>query len=166
MGFRSKWLSWIKSIISSASISILIKSSPTKCFLLEKGIRQGDPLSPYLFIIAIEGLIVALKEAVYKELFKGLALPVNDSEIASLQYTNGAIFLGEWSDQSVCNLLKILHYFHLTSALKINWSKSTLSVIKFPTSNVSRLTSAPGCKVGRLPFKYLDIRIGPTCLKW
>lgn len=46
MGFGNKWCRWIKTCISSASVSILLNGSPTKEFKLSRGLRQGDPLSP------------------------------------------------------------------------------------------------------------------------
>ncbi|XP_071707952.1 uncharacterized protein [Rutidosis leptorrhynchoides] len=61
MGFGSKWRGWIRTCLKSASISVLVNGSPTCEFKMERGVRQGDPLSPFLFIITAEGLNVLTK---------------------------------------------------------------------------------------------------------
>nr|KAJ0191065.1 hypothetical protein LSAT_V11C800439710 [Lactuca sativa] len=82
---------------------ITINSSPTKEFKISKGVRQGDPLSPFLFIIAMEGLNVSMKSAGEKNIFKGIK------------------FSGEWCRSNMKNLSRILHYFHMASGLKVNF---------------------------------------------
>ena len=63
MGFGLKWRCWIKTILQSGHSSILINGSPTVEFKLDRGLRQGDPLSPFLFTLIMEGLSLAIKKS-------------------------------------------------------------------------------------------------------
>jgi len=72
LDFCKKWISWIKACLELASMSVLVNGSPTKEFIPKKGLRQGDPLSPFLFLIVAEGLAGVSRIAVEKELVEGL----------------------------------------------------------------------------------------------
>ncbi|GJV23278.1 putative RNA-directed DNA polymerase, eukaryota, reverse transcriptase zinc-binding domain protein [Tanacetum coccineum] len=95
MGFRHKWRRWIVACLSSTSISILINGSPSKEFKLERGLRQGDHLSPFLFLIVVEALQVTILEACDKGLYKGVFLAENGSNLSLIQYADDALFFGE-----------------------------------------------------------------------
>jgi len=58
--------------ISTTSVSVLVNGSPTKEFSMERGLRQGDPLSPFLFLIAAEGLNIMMNSLVENNLFVGM----------------------------------------------------------------------------------------------
>ncbi|GJW47992.1 RNA-directed DNA polymerase, eukaryota [Tanacetum coccineum] len=94
MGFGERWCKWIESCLKSSSMSILVNGSPTDEFMLERGVRQADPLSPFLFILAAEGLNALVSEAVDKSIFRGVLVGDERIEVSHLQYSDDTIFLG------------------------------------------------------------------------
>ncbi|XP_071714290.1 uncharacterized protein [Rutidosis leptorrhynchoides] len=160
MGFGIKWRKWILACLKSASISILVNGSPTNEFSLGRGVRQGDPLSPFLFILASEGLNILTKVALGKGLFKGIELGNDKVLISHLQYADDTMFFGEWSHLNACNLMNLLKCFELTSGLKINFHKSCVYRIGIDHGELEMLSHHMGCQVGRFPFVYLGLPIG------
>lgn len=66
-GFGPKWISWIKECVTTVKLSILVNGSPTEEFFPQRSLRQGDPLSPFLFTIVAEGLNILLLRALYMD---------------------------------------------------------------------------------------------------
>ncbi|XP_071714226.1 uncharacterized protein [Rutidosis leptorrhynchoides] len=160
MGFGSKWRGWILSCLKSASVSILVNGSPTSEFKLERGVRQGDPLSPFLFIIAAEGLNVLTKRAVLTKRFLGVEIGSEKILISHLQYADDTIFFGEWSILNLRNLFKLLKCFELSSGLKVNYLKSTLYGVGIEEAEINKMASLFGCKSSSFPFTYLGLPVG------
>ncbi|GJV28253.1 hypothetical protein Tco_1384701 [Tanacetum coccineum] len=92
MGFGGKWCKWVDSCLRSASMSILVNRSPTEEFGLERGVRKGEPLSPFLFIMAAIGLNAIVSEAVEKGIFTGVVVGENNG------YRLGVGGNGVWKD--------------------------------------------------------------------
>ena len=63
MGFHNLWIAWIKGCLESAIVSVLINGSPTEEFKPTRGLRQGDPLAPFLFLVVAEGLVGIVRSA-------------------------------------------------------------------------------------------------------
>ncbi|KAJ0589979.1 putative RNA-directed DNA polymerase [Helianthus annuus] len=126
MNFPLLWRKWVGASLASSRASILVNGSPTMEFSMSRGLRQGDPISPFLFIIALEALDVIMKRAVKEGIFKGVVLPRNGPMISHLCYADDAIFLGERSKDNIKNLNRILRCFYLVSGLKINLGKCNL----------------------------------------
>nr|GEW65422.1 cysteine-rich receptor-like protein kinase [Tanacetum cinerariifolium] len=94
MGFSGKWRMWIRGFLKSAYGSVLVNGSLIKEFKIEKGLRQGDPLSPFLFIITVEAIHVSLQEAKSKNLFEGIKVGSLEVEISHLQFADYALIIG------------------------------------------------------------------------
>lgn len=63
ISFEDRWIKWILASVSSAHLSIMVNGSPKGFFHMERGIRQSDPLSPFLYVLVAEGLHLMLNEA-------------------------------------------------------------------------------------------------------
>lgn len=109
MGFSIKWREWLHACLSSSCASVLVNGSPTEEFEITKGVRQGDPLSSFLFIIAMEGLNQVLKSAREQNFILGITLPNNGPTVSHLFYADDAIFVGKWDNSSIKNLARILN---------------------------------------------------------
>lgn len=72
-GFGEKWLAWMKMIFSSGTSSILLSGTPSKVLHYKRGVRQGDPLSPLLFVLTADLLQSVINKAKDQGLLK---LPV------------------------------------------------------------------------------------------
>jgi hypothetical protein len=73
-GFCEKWIDWMRECVFAGSMSILVNGSPTREIDIHRGLKQGDPLAPFLFLLVAEGLGGALRRAVELNLFKGFTV--------------------------------------------------------------------------------------------
>jgi len=71
MGFRERWIAWIRHSVSSASFAVLINGSPSQFFSASRGLHQGDPISPLLFLLVMEVFTRMLQVATTAGLLSG-----------------------------------------------------------------------------------------------
>nr|GEW33253.1 RNA-directed DNA polymerase, eukaryota [Tanacetum cinerariifolium] len=98
--------------------------------------KARDPLSPFLFILVMESLLLSFNNVVQAGLFKGIH--INDSlNLSHLFYADDVIFIGEWNLSNISTIVNVLKWFHLASGLKINLHKSKLMSIGIPQDVVA-----------------------------
>jgi hypothetical protein len=125
-GFGEKWRLWMKACIGSGSMSVLVNGSPTEEINIRRGLKQGDPLAPLLFLVVAEGLGGLLRMAVEKGLFKPFLVGRGNLPVSILQYADDTLCIGEASVDNLWALKAVLRGFELASGLKVNFWKSCL----------------------------------------
>ena len=86
MGFHSTWIGWILECLKSVTYSILVNGEPKGHNIPTRGIRQGDPLSPYLFLLCSKGINELIEHALDRKHIKGVSLCRNGSKISHLLF--------------------------------------------------------------------------------
>jgi hypothetical protein len=120
MGFAEGWLKWMRACIFESSMSVLVNGSPTNYFKVGRGLRQGDPLSPFLFLIVAEGLAGMIRRAVQIGKFKGFQVNP-DVQFQILQFADDTNFMGE-------GIGRISGLSNLYSAV-LNWCRDLKSIL-------------------------------------
>jgi hypothetical protein len=164
-GFGEKWRDWIGFCISSVRYSMLVNDEPAGFFSSSRGIRQGDPLSPLLFVIIMEALSRMLMESEARGLVAGFSVgSVHNSglSISHLLFANDTLIFCDADVEQLCNLRCLFFCFEAASGLKINLSKSEIISIG-EVQDIGLLASIFGCWVVGLCMKYLGLRLGAHC---
>ena len=125
-GFNERWINWISECISTTSFSILITSSPFGFFQLQRGLRQGDPLSLFLFIIAVEVLSKLLQKDEEINKLKGIKLAKGCQPISHLQFVDDLFIFGRADEENIRSIKECLFTYSSWSRQKINTHKSTM----------------------------------------
>ncbi|GJS72654.1 RNA-directed DNA polymerase, eukaryota [Tanacetum coccineum] len=118
-GFGEKWCSWIQSCLRSSRGSVIVNGSPTEEFQFHKGLKQGDPLSPFLFILVMETLHISFQRIVDAGMFKGIMLSPS-LQLSHLFYADDVIFMGQWNESNLDTIVQVLECFHHASGLRLN----------------------------------------------
>lgn len=161
MGFGDKWRSWVKTCISTTSFAVIINGGPPSFFKATRGLRQGDPLSPLLFIIVMEVLNKILEKAKELQLLRGVPVGSNGNliEISHFFFANDTLIFCQPEMRSMMFLRCILLCFQAVLGLCINMHKSELILLGASNSNNS-LVQVFGGKKSNLPISYLGVPLG------
>lgn len=122
MGFGPTWMGWIRGCLYSAKASVLVNGSQSVGFQLQRGLCQGDTLSPLLFILLMEALHVAVEEVIDAGFFK--AAKIGSLYVSHLLYEDDMLFIGECSRENIISIVRLLKCFYKVSVLKLNIHKS------------------------------------------
>jgi hypothetical protein len=133
-GFDHTWVEWILNLTSSTFFSILVNGVPSCPFSPSRGIRQGDPISPFLFIIMAEGISHSIHATIENKSLTGLPLDGISPPISHNQFVDNTLMMGSPTVKEAHSFLSILQTFCDASGLEFNKGKSHIFFFNTPAA--------------------------------
>lgn len=126
MGFHERWVETIMHYISSMSYSVVVNGEIEERFRPNRGLRQGDPLSLFLFLFCSEGYSSLMRLAPQEGLVKGSKASRNGPQVSHLLFADDSIFFGEATSNGTNNLKQIFKEYESCSGQRTNFNKSNI----------------------------------------
>lgn len=144
--FPVSWQRWVSDILSTSKSAVLLNGIPGKWINCKQGLRQGDPLSPYLFILVANVLQKLIKKC-------GLIKHplVAYSPVATLQYADDTLIICQDDPAQLLLLKSLLDDFAAATGLSINFSKSTLVTLHTSGEDSQAMANILQCKLDGFP---------------
>ncbi|XP_065627152.1 uncharacterized protein LOC112033876 isoform X2 [Quercus suber] len=164
MGFGDRWRRWLKTCVSTVRFSILVNGFSVGFFGSSRGLRQGDPLSPLLFLLIMEVLSSILKKTEEGGFIQGFHVgPINSIGIcvSHILFADDAILFCDASREQVLSIRLVLTCFQAFTRLKVNVQKSEIVSIG-EVRNIQSLANILQRRVGSLPMIYLGMPFGTS----
>ena len=138
MGFHGRWVDLVMATVKSVSYSFLINGVPRGFVKPTRGIHQGDPLSPYLFLLCSDGLNGLLKKAVARGDLRGFSLCKNGPQISHLFFADDSLIFCRARMGDVQAIQGALSLYERASGQKINGTKTKIFFFVNPSLRVPK----------------------------
>ncbi|MCH80102.1 LINE-1 reverse transcriptase like [Trifolium medium] len=123
--FSTAPVNLIRACVFNGNLAVLVNGCSTEEINIQRGLKQGDPLAPFLFLLVVERLSGTIRKAELG-VFKGFKVGNNGLSVSHLQYADDTLFLGEATVENPWTLKTVLRCFELASGLKVNFAKSSV----------------------------------------
>ena len=157
-GFPETWVRWMKQCVCTNTFAVLVNDRPQGGWIHpQRGIRQGCPLAPLLFILAADTLAVCTERLCMRGLLTGFQTAGWRGGVPLLQYADATIFFMEGSVEAVEKVSALLDMFSDFSGLSLNRAKSTFIGFGMPAEERDRCARILATPAGSLPIRYLGL---------
>ncbi|CAA7043657.1 unnamed protein product [Microthlaspi erraticum] len=156
LAIPEEYRSWLRACICSTNFTVGYNGMVQGYFKGKRGLRQGDPLSPYLFVIAMNCLSLMLNKAAEDEKFT-YHHGCTGSKLTHLCFDDDLLIFVEGTLESVQNVLQVLHEFELRSGLAVSVQKPSFIASGVSQEVCDLIKFTTGMPQGSLPVRYLGV---------
>ncbi|XP_042939497.1 uncharacterized mitochondrial protein AtMg01250-like [Carya illinoinensis] len=126
MDFDERWVGLIMKCVQTVKYAIVVNEKPGNSFVPSRGLRQGDPLSPYLFLLCAEGLSTLINKAERRGELKGVAVAKGGIRVTHLLFADDCLVFGQASWQEWLMIKDLLHIYERASGQCLNRQETSL----------------------------------------
>ena len=126
LGFHDNWISIVMRYVTSVTYAMRINGQRYGKIHPTWGLRQGHPLSPYLFLICAEGLSALLHKAVQRKKLRGVAASVKGPKVSHLFFADDSLIFGRATKEEATEIQRLLQVYEASSGQQLNWNKTAL----------------------------------------
>jgi hypothetical protein len=156
--FHRRWVDLIMTCVTSTSYSVIVNGVPHGYIKPSRGLRQGDPLSPYLFLLCAEGLSALIRKAEREKAIRGIAICRGGPRLSHLFFADDSVIFCRASQHDGGVLYAILKLYERASGQKINEEKTAIFFSKnTPNSIRANILSMFGTSSSSKFEKYLGL---------
>ena len=138
LGFDVRWINLMMECISTPSYAVLINGEPQGFISSSRGIRQGDPLSPYIFLLCAEGFSALIRKAERDKKLSGISISKGGLKLSHLLFADNSLLFYQAKPEECRNLMAVLSLYEQSSGQKINLDKTTIFFSKNTKENTKR----------------------------
>lgn len=162
-GFSARWRDWITLLLRTSHSSVLVNGTAGEKNQHARGLRQGDPLSPYLFVLAIDALQKVLELAMQE----GVLSPLRGrfAKVRLSLYADDAVIFLNPDREEVSALLNIMTHFGAATGLRLNWTKCSVAPIRCSGINLDHILEPFAGRKVNFPITYLGLLLTLGWLK-
>lgn len=158
IGFADKWIEWVMACVRSVRFTVRCNGELLEPFHPSRGLRQGDPLSPYLFLFMAEGLAGLLRREVTKGSPTPLKIARNSPGISNLLFTDDSLLFFKANVEEARKVKEILNIFQRSSGQLLSQSKCSLLFSEAcPVQVREEIKEILGVTISVFESKYLGL---------